>query len=388
MKRLYTAILAVAIALVFMLYMVTYTVGYNEIAIVTTFDRAADPDAQALKAGRDSGSVIQEPGLKFKWPWPIQRVKTYPTQLQVLRDTTEQISLADSSTIVISFSLTWRVEDPLAFFRSFETIERANSALRGHLGDLRKEVTKYQFNDLVSQETGRYEKLAELEKQLKENLEAQLDESYENSHGVMVAEVSVGKLLYAATTAGKVNERMKAIQERKAAAILNQGTSEASAITAQANADRTQLVEFANTAAQDIENEGREEANRYLAQIEDQNLATYLRQLEALEKILANRTTFVLNAQTFSPLDMFIYGPGGKGNESRLFNKPAAAQPAEALAPVMMPTPLSPQEQAKQLRLIIEQTRERLKMYEAQLKEFDEQPAPLPVGLAPLEASE
>ncbi|MEO0477318.1 MAG: hypothetical protein AAF085_15325, partial [Planctomycetota bacterium] len=71
MRRLSTAILAICIALVFVFYMITYTVAYNQIAIITTFDSATEPDPGKLELGEDTGSVIQKPGLKFKWPWPI-----------------------------------------------------------------------------------------------------------------------------------------------------------------------------------------------------------------------------------------------------------------------------------------------------------------------------
>lgn len=325
MKRLSTAILAVGIALVFVLYMVTYTVGYNQTAIITTFDKATE----ATSDTGDSGSVMREPGLKFKWPWPIQRVQTYPTQLQVLQDTPEQLQLKDGNTIIINMALTWRIDDPLEFFKSLGTIEEAEDKLRAQMRDLRSVISSdYAFDDLVNESRDRV-KLEALEDAVADKLRQQL-KAIQPSYGIEVAEVTIGKMLYTESTAESVNTRMTATQERKAQEIRSQGSSQAEAIVSEANSISDQLRNFADTVATQIEIVGINEANRYIKQYADDDgspdLAIYLRQLEAIEKILANRTTFVLDARTFSPLDVLVYGHGGEGNLSRLYN----AEPDDA----------------------------------------------------------
>lgn len=324
MKRLSTAILAIGIALIFVLYMVTYTVGYNQIAIVKTFERAAEPDPAKLADGKDTGSVMQEPGLKWKWPWPIQRVQTYPTQLQVLDDTPEQIALKDGNTIIINLSLTWRIKDPLAFSISLGTLEEAESKLLSYMRDLRSEISNsYGFDDLVNEDPSMV-KLDEIEDRIADKLAGLLDAA-NTEFGIEVAEVTIGKMLYAESTAGSVNQAMIQQQQTKAEEIRSQGTSQATAITSEAQSISEQLKYFADTVATQIEIVGINESNNYLAKYSEvganEDLAIYLRQLEAIEKILANRTTFVLNAKTFSPLDVLVYGHGGKGNLSRLFNE-------------------------------------------------------------------
>lgn len=338
MKRLSTAILAIGIALVFVLYMVTYTVGYNQIAIIKTFGRAAEPDAKLLADGKDTGSVMQEPGLKFMWPWPIQRVQTYPTQLQVLQDTPEQLQLSDGNTIIINMALTWRIQDPLAFSISLETIEEAQDKLLAQMRDLRSVISNdYGFSDLVNEDPAKV-KLDELEGKVAQRLSQRLA-SITPSYGIEVAEVTIGKMLYTESTAGSVNQRMTATQERKAQDIRSQGDSQAEAIVSEANSISEQLKNFADTVATQIEIVGINESNaflsRYSEQGADEDLAIYLRQLEAIEKILANRTTFLLDARTFSPLDVLVYGHGGPGNLSRLAGK-ASAEPTSVVAPLSL----------------------------------------------------
>ena len=361
MKRLSTAILAIGIALVFVLYMVTYSVAYNEIAIITTFDSATQPDEELLKAGKDTGSVIQEPGLKFKWPWPIQRVQTYPTQYQILEDTASQITLSDGNTIIVNLALTWRISDPLAFDIAHEDYDDATDKLNAQMRDLRAEISEnYTFDQLVNEDPTKV-KLTELEKRIADELSDRLANNNLN-WGIEVSKVTLAKILYAESTAASVNTSMSDTQTTKAEAIKNQGVSEGAAIVAEAESISKRLKDFAETVASEIETKGREEANEILSRYADkgasEDLAIYLRQLEAIEKILANRTTFVLNAKTFSPLDVLIYGNGGPGNESRLFGEDEQAATA----------PLSPEEQQARLLKRIDTLLTRIEELEAQLE--------------------
>lgn len=336
MKRLTTAILAIGIALVFMLYMVTYTVNYNEIAIVTTFDKAADPDPALLAQRKDTGSVIQEPGLKWKWPWPIQRVQTYPTQLQVLKDTPEQLLLSDNNTIIINMALTWRIKDPVAFFKELGTMDEAESRLLSQMRSLRKVVSskKYPLDKLVNPDKSKIE-LDGLEEDLAITLREQLKDDY----GIEVKEITVGKLLYTGSTAQSVNERMSEAQKGRAQGIRSDGEAIANTIIAEADSKRDQLNKFADNVAAKIVSVGKKEESYYIQKYADEGgspeLAKFLRTMEMLEASLANRTTFVLDARMFNPLAVFVYGPGEDGDLSRSNSKQAAEAPPYRPAPVL-----------------------------------------------------
>lgn len=373
MKRLSTAILAFGIALVFVSYMVTYTVAYNEIAIITTFGSAIQPVQAELDKGEDSGSVIQKPGLKLKWPWPIQRVKTYPTQLQVLSDTPEELSLNDGNTLITNFSLTWKIKDPHAFSIAHEDMDDAQDKLRAQMRDLRSIISEnYSFDQLVNEDPNKV-KLDELEQKIADELTRRLADNNPDGNnlkwGIGVAKVTIGKMLYAESTAASVNKRMTATQERKADYIRKQGDAQAAAIVADAESISKRLKDFADTVASEIETLGREEANAILLRYADkgasQDLAIYLRQLEAIEKMLANRTTFVLNAKTFSPLDVLVYGHGEPGNLSRLNGDTTTT------------APLSPQQQQTYLLKRIDALLERISELESLVEAQQTAPPPL-----------
>lgn len=309
MRRLSTALLALFIALVFLTYMVTYTVRYDEVAILTTFEQATEPDADAIDRGENSGSVIKKPGLYFKAPWPIQRVETYPTRLQVLEDQPEEIRLQDGATVIVNMAVTWRVDDPLAFFRSLETIDNANRQLRPQMSDLRKVLSQYRFDQFVNEDPSQVQ-LEQIEAEIATKFREQINSL---NYGIAIEQITMGKLLYNESTAAKVNERMTATQNRLAQSIRSQGDSEAKSITTEATNKRDQILAFANDAAAHIRAVGERESARLTGQLAntdaDERFAAFLIALETNEKILANKTIFIIDGSEADPIRTFLYGP-------------------------------------------------------------------------------
>ena len=73
MQKLLRPLLALLFVAAVIAFAFSYTVRFTESAVVTTFGRA----------GEDA--VVSEPGLKFKWPYPIQSVTKYDSRLRVLQ---------------------------------------------------------------------------------------------------------------------------------------------------------------------------------------------------------------------------------------------------------------------------------------------------------------
>ncbi|MEM1355671.1 MAG: SPFH domain-containing protein [Planctomycetota bacterium] len=330
MKRLTTALLAIFIALVFLTYMVTYTVRYDQVAILTTFEQASEPDGATIAQGKNSGSVIQEAGLYFKWPWPIQRVETYPTRLQVLQDQPEEIRLADGNTVIVNMAVTWRIENPLEFFRALESVDNANRQLRPQMSDLRKVLSGYRFDQFVN-ENPEEVKLEEIEAEIAEQFRQQLAGL---KYGIAIEQITMGKLLYNGSTATKVNERMTATQNRLAEEIRSQGNSEATTIRTDATSASKQIREFASTAAEDIRAIGKSESAQIIGQLaatqSDQEFAAFLRGLEAAEVILANKSIFIIDGSQTPPFDTFLFGPDddlSRPNEEPTRYRPSPLRP-------------------------------------------------------------
>ena len=66
------------LASMLVLYMVTFQVRFSEVAVVRTFGQIKE------------GGIIKEPGLYWKWPWPVQKVERYDNRVQTSSTTGEE----------------------------------------------------------------------------------------------------------------------------------------------------------------------------------------------------------------------------------------------------------------------------------------------------------
>ncbi len=73
MRTMWIVMIAAVIVGGFLLYMSSFTVRFTEAAVVTAFGQAS------------AGSVVTEPGLRFKWPTPIQSTTVYDTRARFLQ---------------------------------------------------------------------------------------------------------------------------------------------------------------------------------------------------------------------------------------------------------------------------------------------------------------
>ena len=74
---------------------------------------------------------------------------------------------------------------------------------------------------------------------------------------------------------------------------------------------RDRILAFANRRAEAIKTEGKVEARSYYEVFKkNEDLAILMAELDALEEILANNTTFVFQSETVPPFHLFHDQPG------------------------------------------------------------------------------
>src|SRR4030095_2814639 len=105
MNRSLPSLLAGALlVIVLVLYMITYQVRFTEVGVIKTFGKASPP-----------GDVITEPGLYWKWPWPIQEVAVYDNRIQMTANPGEETPTRDGKPIIVTTAIGWRIKDPYLF---------------------------------------------------------------------------------------------------------------------------------------------------------------------------------------------------------------------------------------------------------------------------------
>ena len=110
---------------------------------------------------------------------------------------------------------------------------------------------------------------------------------------------------------------MKKERERIAQKFLAEGEGMASYIKAEADAEKEKILAEARAQAMKIRGEGDAAASKYYDIFtKNEELAIFLRKLQALEKTLKNNSTVILDSRT-PPYDLFIENLNGKNGKKK-----------------------------------------------------------------------
>jgi modulator of FtsH protease HflC len=293
-KNSFIVLVGVILVALLLSNMFFYQVRYDQVAVRTTFDKA------------DESSVQETPGLKWRWPWPVNKVALYSKRLQVLEDKIEELQTADGKSVIVRTYLTWRIADPLDFYITLKDPAEANRQLSSRLREIRGLISNYDFDELVNVDRDKI-KLADIEQRATTTLDEALRQA---GYGIKVESVGIHKIILPESTTQKVFDTMIASRERLAENALQEGQAQASAIRSEATSARERILAFAERKAQAIRSQGdREAAVQYENFAQNEEFAIFLRKIEALKKMLDHNTTFVLSADSLGILDWFNKDP-------------------------------------------------------------------------------
>ena len=240
-----------------------FTVGAEEVGVVLTFGKY---------------SRQAEPGLRVKWPWPVQTVMKVPVQRQLKvefgfrtasagvrtqyardRFTDESLMLTgDLNVAVVEWTTQFRVNDPYKYLfkvrnlydpregRSSDTFRAMNEAvMRAVIGDR-------SVNEVLT--IGRQEIASEVERRLQE-----LCDQYET--GIKVEQVVLQDVNPPDQVRPAFNEVNQAQQERER--MINEARSEYNAVIPRARGEAQQTITQAEGYATDRVNRSRGDADLF-----------------------------------------------------------------------------------------------------------------------------
>ena len=283
----------VAIAIALLLYSITFRVRFDESALVLTFGKANPSDT--LNAGKSD-----EAGLHRKWPWPIQDVMFFDKRLRPLEDRLEQQETKDKQVVILKTYIAWRVTDPLAYRRTLQSDADAERFLRDRMRTARAEIGNFAFDELTSDDPARL-RLPEAETAILKRLR---DDLAGKGYGIEVRTMGIKRILLPEQITAAVFRQMRQTRQRLAQNARSEGEAIARSIRATARSDQQRILAFAQRKAQSIRAEGDAAAARYYRVFaQNEGFAVFIRKLEALETILSNNSTFLLDTK-IEPFDM------------------------------------------------------------------------------------
>ncbi|MBB6429852.1 SPFH domain-containing protein [Algisphaera agarilytica] len=303
MRKLTTLLIAAIICVVLVLYMFFFQVSFDERAVITTFAKAERPVyAEDGVTIVEANSLIIEPGIRPKLPWPIQKVYRYPTKVQLLEQELSQLQTADENSIVLKTYVTWRISDPYQFFVALQNVEQAKDRIGTQMQDLKGEFSNYRFDQMVNTDLDALA-LDEIESTITELLRQRI---IDLDYGIDIEQVGIRRILFPEATTEKVFERMRSTRQRLAASAEQEGENQATAIRSEAERVKGQILSFANAEAERIKAEGiREGTKNYSLFAENPELAIFLSKVDTLKKTLPG-STLILDANAMQFMDLLI----------------------------------------------------------------------------------
>ena len=197
--------------------------------------------------------------------------------------------------IIVNTYIVWKIAEPLQFFNAVGTIREAESKLLSQINDTQNSVIgNHAFSEFVNSDPSKI-RVEEIEAEML----AGLKQSIKADYGIEIKTLGIKQLKVSEDVSKDVFERMRAERNRRTEATIAQGNAEATKIKTDADSKKTELLAAAEARAKAIQGQGDAEAAKYYKMLEaDPELAMFLRDIEALKKILEERSTIVLSADT------------------------------------------------------------------------------------------
>ena len=137
-KRRISIIAGIVLLLIFASILFIFQVRQSQVAVVTTFGSYS--------------RTIEQPGIQFKLPWPIQKVYRFDNRLQNFERKFEQTTTGDAKPLIIEVYVGWRISDPKIFLERFNgDMMKAEQNLESLVRDAKNSVIgQHPFRDLIS----------------------------------------------------------------------------------------------------------------------------------------------------------------------------------------------------------------------------------------------
>jgi membrane protease subunit HflC len=329
-RSLPSIVAGVGLLIALVLYMVTFQVRFNEVALVRTFGKITVPDPDTGV----SPDVKTEPGLYWKWPWPVQRVEFFDNRIHLSETVGEEIPTRDAKNIVLTTAVGWRIADPYLFsIKNTDEKDAENKLLDRVRNDQKAVIANYDFSHLISKDESELE-----HDQIEAEIEQKVSAGARRDYGIEVEFVGFENLALPQRITQNVFSAMREERIAEAARYTSQGESEAARIKAEAESIANTVLSFARARADDIIAEGKNRAAKYNEILgQDEGLAIFLEKMRYLGDILEERTTLVLDAEP--PFDLLL----DDSKKTRTSDQSASStQPADASTSVALPELIQP----------------------------------------------
>jgi membrane protease subunit HflC len=279
MKNVSIPVFLLLLFIVLVLVSTTFQVRETESVLVTTFGQTT--------------RTFTAPGLRFKWPPPIEWVHRFDSRLRVLEAELGETTTKGAVPVIVNTFVVWRIAEPNVFFNSVGSVTEAETKLISQISDTQNKVIgRHFFSEFVNSDPAKVQFEA-----VEAEMLSELSSAVKDVYGIEIKTVGIKQLKVSEDVSKDVFERMRKERQRRTEATIAEGTAAARKIQTDADSMQTELLAAADARAKAIRAQGDAEAATYYKLLEqDPQLAMFLRDIESLKKILEKRSTLVIGA--------------------------------------------------------------------------------------------
>ena len=249
--------------------------------------------------------LVTDPGLHFKAPF-IETVVYLDNRILDLETSKQEVLASDNNRIEVDAFLRYKIVDPLRFYQSVGTTQRADGQLANVLNSaVRRVLGEANMPQIVRDQR------AQLMVRIREQVEQEA-----SKFGVTIKDVRIRRADLPRQISEKVFSRMQTERAREAAEFRAQGAEQAQRITSKADRDVVVLRAQAQQQADQLRGEGEAERNGIFAEAygKDPDFFSFWRSMQAYEAGLKSSDTRLI----LSPNSQFFrfFGSSGRQGET------------------------------------------------------------------------
>ncbi len=247
--------------------------------------------------------VVNQPGLHFKLPPPLQNVTYYEKRIMTI-DTpdSDRFITSEKKNLVVDSFVKWRISDPKLYYvsvqgRETDAVYRIQQSLKDALNN---EIGKRTVNEMVS---GVRDKVMQ-DISNKVNIDA-------GKIGVQIVDVRLKRVEFSDEIKDSVFKRMESERKRVANELRSTGFADSEKIRADADRQREIILADATRDAQGVKGDGDAKAAAIYAEAYGQSPEFYnfYRSLEAYRNSFRNKGD-VLVVEPSSEFFKYLKNPG------------------------------------------------------------------------------
>jgi membrane protease subunit HflC len=313
-----------------------------------------------VKRFGDPVRTLIEPGLRLKYPWPIDTLVRFDNRLMVLENpapgepekeyltrmmlheaapgaAVQQPATPDEQAgigknVLVTTYTCWRIKPDarsvLTFLETMGSRERAEARLGDVVvSELGAALGRNDFSVLVS--------VNEADRDwsgFADGIRDQCRQRVEQEYGIEIVDVKIQRLNFPDQNRRNVFDRMRAERETIATRYRSEGEEQATTIRAKADREKEEILAAANEEGEKTRGRADAEAARIYAEAygEDPEFYEFVRTLEAYEKTFDENTVAILSADSeFLRLLNRAARPATEAAAEQSYgNRPPTTQPA------------------------------------------------------------